>query len=104
MKNDPPVVRVTRMRDKELEVVRIAEPFIHNEKPVVDVKYQVFIKTVKDQKISEINEIHPMRFLFLNEVKKLGQRHKLNFRDYYKWLTFIKPADNDWYALFILQK
>jgi SAM-dependent methyltransferase len=102
--NDPPVVRVKRMKDEDYEIVRIAEPDINYNDSIVDVHYQILIKNLINKQLTEIHEKHPMRFLFKNEIELLAARFNFTTKGFYSWMTFNEPSKDDWYVLFILQK
>ncbi|SVD34452.1 uncharacterized protein METZ01_LOCUS387306, partial [marine metagenome] len=65
---DPPAVRQKRLENKDIEVLRIAEPVMYPNENVVDVNYCVHIKQKESGKVSELNETHKMRYLFIPEI------------------------------------
>ena len=102
--NDPPVTKIKRMNDEEIEVIRIAEPVIHFNDSVIDVNFQILINNLKTAKLTQLHEKHPMRFLFKNEIELFAQKHKFKVVELYAWSKFIEPTKDDWYSVFILQK
>jgi SAM-dependent methyltransferase len=66
---DLPVVRIKRMEDEQILVLRIAEPVIHTERNVVDVNYEVHVKIKESGSESIINEKHIMRYIFDTEIE-----------------------------------
>jgi len=102
--NDPPSVRVKRMNDDSIEIIRIAEPEIRYTESVVDVNYQILINDLKTNHLTKLHEKHPMRFLFKNEIDLLAQRFRFKITGFYGWLTFNIPTRDDWYVVFVLQK
>ena len=63
-----PEVRVKRLEDDRIKVTRIAEPVMHVNENLVDVNYSVFIEEKSTGNITQINETHRMRYLFLPEL------------------------------------
>lgn len=102
--NDHPKVKVKRMSNEEVDVIRIAEPVFHQNECVVDVHFDITIKQKNDQSSINITEKHPMRYLFKNEIAMLCDKHNFKLIDYFGWLTFEKPTEKNWYVIFILQK
>jgi SAM-dependent methyltransferase len=64
-----PEVRVKRLEDDEIKVIRIAEPMMHVNDNVVDVNYTVFIEMKMNGQVEQVNETHRMRYLFLPEMQ-----------------------------------
>lgn len=102
--NDHPKVKVKRMSNDDVDVVRIAEPLFHPNESIVDVNFDITIKKKSDQSSINLTELHPMRYLFKNEIEMLCDIYKFKFIDYFAWLTFEKPSEKDWYVVFVLQK
>ena len=99
----PPTVRVKRLENEEVNVLRITEPQIHPNKNVVDVNYSVQVKKKHEQKIIELNEMHQMRYLFIPEIKFLSEPWfvtKANFA----WMKDVKPNFCDWLGISVLEK
>jgi len=102
--NDPPTVKVKRMENDEIAVVRIAEPKLHPNDCVVDVHFDITINNKSDNTYHHLSETHPMRYLFKNEIKMLCDKFGFELVDYLAWMVFDKPEANNWYAVFILKK
>lgn len=94
--SDPPAVRVKRLQDEEIEVLRIAEPVMHYNENVVDVSYQVTIteKATGDQE--QVCEVHKMRYLFLPEIHALAQRNGLDVTLVHGWMSDQEASQNTW--------
>ena len=101
---DPPTIKVKRMNNEEIEVIRIAEPVIHYNESVIDVNFQILINNLKTNQLTQLFEKHPMRYLFKSEIELFVQKHKFNLVGFYSWLGFKEPQISDWYSVFILQK
>ncbi len=102
--NDLPTVKIKRMNDDDYEVIRIAEPEINYNESVVNVNFQILINDLKKNKLTKLQEKHPMRFLFKNEIEFFANKFNFKIKGFYSWLSFEEPAKDDWYVLFVLQK
>jgi len=69
--SDPPVVRIRRLEDGQIEATRLAEPEVRYNENLVLVKYHVFIKDKATGAIAEVRETHRMRYWFLPELAHL---------------------------------
>jgi len=69
--SDPPVVRVKRLEDDQIEVTRLAEPEVRFNTNLVIVNYQIFIKEKSSGVFSELRETHCVRYWFLPELQHL---------------------------------
>ena len=99
----PPTIRLKRLENEEVNVLRIAEPQIHSNENVVDVKYSVQLKKKNEQKIIELNEMHQMRYFFIPEIKFLSEPWfvtKANFA----WMKDVIPNFCDWLCISVLEK
>ena len=61
--NIGPTVRIKRVTNQELAITRIADPECFPHQNLIKVNYQTFIKDLKTNHISEIQETHEMRHL-----------------------------------------
>ncbi|MGO8755140.1 MAG: class I SAM-dependent DNA methyltransferase [Gallionellaceae bacterium] len=93
---DPPVVRVKRLEDDEIEVLRIAEPKMHPNENVVDVNYQVMITGKATGKLEQIRETHSMRYLFLPEIMEHLAAHGFNLERAEEWMSGKAPGSDTW--------
>ena len=100
---DPPVLREKRLENKELEVVRIANPLMYPNENVVDVNYSVHIKQKESGKVSELNEIHKMRYLFIPEILQFSSAW-FNLKTNFAWMKFSTPNFTDWLSVCSLIK
>jgi SAM-dependent methyltransferase len=102
--SDLPSVKVKRMGDAYYDIVRIAEPVLKYNESVVQVNYQIMVTDLANKSMVEFTEVHPMRFLFKNEVALLAKQNSMKIIGFYSWLTYNEPTKDTWYAVFILQK
>ncbi len=93
---NPPVVRIKRLEDDEIEVLRIAEPVMHCNDNEVDVNYQVMITDKSSGNMEQLCEVHRMRYLFLPEIYVLAQRNQLNVEFSHEWMNHQQASCNTW--------
>ena len=91
-----PAVRVKRLEDDTIEATRIAEPAMRPAENIVDVNYQVFIRTKADGKIEELSESHRMRYLFDPEIDALLAQQGMKLLDRAEWMSGRQPGPDTW--------
>lgn len=96
-----PEVRVKRLEDKEIKVIRIAEPVMHVNDNIVDVNYTVFVEAKATGQAQQINETHRMRYLFLPELQVFGAE-KFEEHGSYAWMTNYPLNAESWGGLQLL--
>jgi hypothetical protein len=79
-----------------IEVTRIAEPQMHAEQNVTDVRYTVFIRHKESGRVDECKELHRMRYLFTPELEQLCQMAGFKVQAAGEWLTDRAPAFDTW--------
>ena len=97
---DPPVVRVKRLEDDEIEVLRIAEPVMHYNENVVDVNYQVMITEKETGRLEKIREVHRMRYLFMPEIDMQARMIDMKQVFALEWMGKKEPGAQSWGACF----
>lgn len=100
---DPPVVRVKRMRNDEIEITRIAEPECFPNECRVDVHYTVFVRNRDSGAIDELREVHQMRYLSIPEIEMLAGSTGFKVSHFCEWMSGNKPSANTWSVCFVLQ-
>jgi SAM-dependent methyltransferase len=98
---NPPSVRVKRLEDETIQVTRIAEPVMYPNENCVDVNYEIFVKSKKDNTIKQLQEIHKMRYLFKPEITFLLNKLYLQIIEYKEWLTKKNAGNDTWGVCFI---
>jgi SAM-dependent methyltransferase len=101
--NDPPVVRIKRLENEMVRVVRIAEPEMREAGNVVDVRYQIMALDKRTGVWSEFREIHPMRYFFLKELEKFLLGTGFSIKSDHEWMTG-KCLATAWNGLIIAEK
>jgi hypothetical protein len=96
-----PEVRVKRMEDDKVNVVRIAEPIMSENSNLVDINYQVFIKNKLPGKLDVIEETHRLRYLFKPEVTYLLNEAGFELVESAEWMTGKNMGFNSWYVYFV---
>ena len=86
-----PEVRVKRIENERIRVVRIAEPEMDSDRNSVVVKYEVLIEDKPTRELSRFHEDHTMRYFFEPEVSLLLAEHGIRVLRFEEWLT-AKPA------------
>lgn len=84
---DPPAVRVRRLSDEQVTVTRIAEPTLHPDHNLVDVRYTVFVRRHATQETFELEETHRMRYLFLPELEVMLGAAGMRILAAERWLS-----------------
>ena len=94
--SEKPNLRIKRVKNKNHQLVRIAEPVIHTKRDVVDVNYEVFISDKKDNSYKSFKEKHPMRYFSCDFIK--SKLIDIGFeRTYFEeWLTKKVPSNKTW--------
>lgn len=98
---DRPVVRIKRLEDDDIEVTRIAEPKIHENKNIVDVNYNIFIKNKATGIAEELKETHRMRYLFKPEIDFLFEQAGFKLVESVEWMTGREPGFDTWGVCFV---
>ena len=82
-----PALRVKRLEDQDLKILRIAEPALHPNENLVDVQYTVFVTRPASGERFELQETHRMRYLFLPELQLMLQAAGLQMLSAERWLS-----------------
>jgi len=94
--SDPPVVRVKRLADDQVEITRIAEPKLFPNENCVEVNYEVQVRDRGSQSVDILRESHRMRYLFLPEIEALFASHGMKGVYCGEWLTGQEPGTATW--------
>ncbi|PIA74588.1 class I SAM-dependent methyltransferase [Ectopseudomonas toyotomiensis] len=97
-----PETRVKRLDDGELSVLRIAESLVYEQRNVVEVNYETYIRTADAADL--IREKHCMRYLFLPEIELLAELHGFEPVAHRAWLSDSEPSIESWASFSILRK
>ena len=101
---DRPAVRIKRLEDEAIRVVRLAEPAMRPNDCCVDVTYHVFITDKASGVVEEVHETHHMRYLFQPELALLLAQSGFELVHAEEWMS-AKPLGFDtWGACFVARK
>ena len=99
--SDLPVVRIKRLENSEINVVRIAEPSMHYNDNCVDVNYQVYVTEKQSKNVEILHETHKMRYLFKPEIEKLFSVNGFRLENSGEWLTGKELGKDTWSGCFL---
>lgn len=99
-----PEVRVKRIGNKSISVVRLAEPELIENDNLVHVKYTVQVKQQEGREMSEFEEVHNMRYLFKPEVEFFLELAGMKYVKAVEWLTGNEIGVDTWGATFVAKK
>jgi len=101
--NDLPVVRVKRLENETLRIVRIAEPVMKRELNVVNVNYHILSLDKRSCQFNEFQEMHAMRYLFLPEIELFLSDSGFYLKNAGGWMT-NKQLSLGWYGLVVANR
>ena len=99
-----PEVRIKRMADCSVEIMRIAEPTMYPNDNRVDVKYTIFERNIATDAFLTFTENHPMRHLSLPEIDLLAEVSGFECLKAEAFLTGDQPSEDTWGVCFVLRK
>lgn len=103
--HDKPVVRIKKIKNKEVEIIRLATPEMIENNNVVNVNFEIVVLNKREKKITKFYETHKMRYFFLPEIDYLFKTNQLVSINYFEWLEQTsKPSTETWYAVAIAKK
>ena len=100
---DPPQNRRKNVENEILKIQRETIATHLKEENAVNVHFDVDI-TDKNASIKHsLSEDHLMRYLFPEELNKIGSYSGLIMNHLYSWMTTNPPEKDDWYVLYIFK-
>jgi len=102
--NDKPIIRIKRLENDKLKLIRISEPEIHENENIVDVNFEILIEEKKTKQLEIIRETHKMRYFFLPELELMVKHVGFNVLDVFEWLSESEICIKSWYGIIILRK
>jgi SAM-dependent methyltransferase len=85
---EKPEVRVKRAQNKNIELIRIAEPFTQENKNSVTIQYEIFIKKKDTGILKNIKEEHTMRYFFSSELNSMLKKAGFSIIKRLAWLSY----------------
>lgn len=98
-----PKVRVKRMSDEQVEIIRIAEPVMYSNENRVDVIYSIYVRELTTGRMQTITETHSMRHFSLPEIDLLAEKYGFQRIEAEEFLTG-KPAGEDSWGVCVTLK
>jgi SAM-dependent methyltransferase len=99
-----PALRVKRLENESVSIVRIAEPVLHDADNVVDVHYTIFAQDRLNGKIEKLEETHRMRYFFVSELDDELSRAGFARLATQEWLSGAKPSKDTWGVTIVARK
>lgn len=99
-----PLVRVKRMENDAVQVVRLAEPLLKPNENLVDVAYHVFVRDLRTNAVHELRENHAMRYLFQPELEILLQQSELHALNVQECMSGKEPGCDTWGVCCVAKK
>lgn len=101
---DLPMIRIKRMEDDLVKIVRIAEPEMLENKNRVNVNYQINIRDKIEGTEDEFKEEHNMRYLFMPEIEEYLGCTDMNLINSEEWLSKANPSLDTWSVCVVARK
>lgn len=99
-----PEVRVKRMADERVEIIRIAEPDLYPNENRVDVNYTIFARDLATGAMETLKETHPMRHFSMPEIDLLAEAYGFQCIQTEEFLTGRPAGEDTWGTCMILKK
>lgn len=93
---DRPATRIRRLAGDGITAVRLAEPVMHANDNVVDVHYEILVEGKAG--LQRIEEVHPMRYLFIPEIDLVLEAAGLHRTRLAAWMQDDAPEFDTWNA------
>lgn len=102
--SDTPVVKIKRLEDDNIRVMRVTEPVMHVNKNMVDVNFEILIEDKKKKTFERITEKHELRYLFLPEIGRFVSNAGFKLIASFEWMKYSGLCSNSWYGLSLIRK
>jgi SAM-dependent methyltransferase len=102
--NLQPRSRIKKISNKNLDVIRIANPELIDNKSIVNVDYDIIVKDKISNNFEMFVEKHPMRHFGIQEIKLLAKLTGFEFVKSEEFLSGNTTSDKTWGVCFILKK
>jgi SAM-dependent methyltransferase len=99
-----PSVRVKRVEDDSMRLIRIAEPDLDTQNSVVTVRYTVLVESKRDGHLTTFAEEHHIRYFFPSEIDLLANRTGFEVERSEEFLTGQPPSESTWGVAYLLRK
>lgn len=102
--HEKPSVRIKRVEDNAVKLLRLTEPLLHENSNTVEVNFEVDIACKKSGLTQTLHESHIMRYLFLPEVIDALEQAGLDFISAEEWLSGHTPGLTSWNVCCVARK
>jgi len=102
--SDLPKVGVRRFENDRIKVTRLAEPTLHPNRNVVDVKYEIIVQRKGSADVAFIKETHAVRYFFETEIEELLEGLGVEILAAEEWLTGKTPGLDTFGVCFVGRK
>lgn len=97
---DPPKTVEKKIAYQDFEIFRTTIPDLQIKNQIINVNFKYKIKK-KNSIITEFDELHVMRYLFLEEIETLINKVDLKIKESKAWLKMTNVTDDDWYGIIV---
>ena len=92
----------TAVENEKIEVTRLTEPDIDIESSVVDVNFEIIIKSKQsDDSDVILKEKHSMQYFFYNQLNEILESENFKVVKYCNWLSNERPTCSSWYGVMV---
>lgn len=99
--NDKPVSRSKYFENELVSITRNARPVLFPAKNTVDVNFDIIIHNKKTNDEIKLQELHSMRYLFIEELKSIVDINGLEIIHMEEWVTKNILTENSWNACYV---
>jgi len=99
-----PAVRIKRMEDQTISVIRIAEPELDLNANRVEVKFTVLVTSKATSEVQQIQEQHSMRYFFEPEMDLICHANGFQRLHSEEWMTAREPSERTWGVCYVARK
>jgi SAM-dependent methyltransferase len=99
-----PKIRLSEFKNKNLRIIKLAEPEIIKQKNIVNVKYTIIMNNFFKKTTEVVRENHRMKHFSLNDLEKAFKKYKFRYIYSRELISNKKPSKNTWGVFCLLQK
>jgi SAM-dependent methyltransferase len=99
-----PAIRIKRVEDEHIRIIRLAEPTLHPNQNLVDVHYTILAEEIATHILTTIEETHRMRHFSLPELEMLANFTGFTLLHSEEFLTANPPGEDTWGVCCVLRR
>lgn len=99
-----PDVRIKRLEDDAVDVLRIAEPCVNTYANRVDVQYTMLVRDKLSGTVEQFTESHAMRYYFPLELDLIANQSGFEIIHSEEWMSGNAPSEQTWGVAFAARK